>query len=120
MLKWRPFRSTLTFARKLVLALASVCHFHRCSDHTDHSTAAAILSLASRPRMPVRSRQVPLQMLSPVHGWSIEALHLSYNNCSLDPPITLNIEFGSDNVTAEFMRIEKLNFKLRSGPIYAQ
>ena len=24
MLKWRPFRSTLTFARKLVLALASV------------------------------------------------------------------------------------------------
>ena len=27
MLKWRPFRSTLTFARKLVLALASVqCH----------------------------------------------------------------------------------------------
>ena len=25
MLKWRPFRSTLTFARKLVLALASVC-----------------------------------------------------------------------------------------------
>ena len=26
MLKWRPFRSTLTFARKLVLALASVRH----------------------------------------------------------------------------------------------
>ena len=24
MLKWRPFRSTLTFARKLVLALAAV------------------------------------------------------------------------------------------------
>ena len=32
MLKWRPFRSTLTFARKLVLALASVLVFNSPQD----------------------------------------------------------------------------------------